>query len=181
MKRLFPCKFIIYQNCLLDKKISRQIIASCKQITDSNLTINTDVELNKIQSHDSKLIKDYLINYAKDEGVFGGIYYEKNPADGKVHLFVVEFFIFKDVPTINDKITEYNDYVAAVATSIDENGKIENYHYTSVFSSENVRSDIQTYKQHVQIEGLWLEYLEATDYTSVYKEAEQKIDQNERV
>lgn len=179
MKRLFPHKFIIYQNCLLDKEISKQILASCKQIADSNLTVNTDIELNEIQTHNSKLIKDYLINYAKNEGVFGGIYYEKDPNDGKIHLFVVEFFIFKDVPTTNGKITEYDDYIGAVATSIDENGKIENYHYTSVFSSENVRSDIQTYKQHIQIEGLWLEYLNATDYMSAYKEAEQKINQNE--
>lgn len=175
MKRLFPHKFIIYQNCLLDKEISKQILASCDRITDSNLTVDTNTELNEIQTHNSKLIKDYLINYAKDKGVFGGIYYEKDPADGKIHLFVVEFFIFKDVPTTNGKITEYSDYIGAVATSIDENGKIENYHYVSIFSSTNAPNDMPAYKQHVQIEGLWLECLEAANYASAYEEAENKL------
>ncbi len=175
MRRLFPRKFIFCKNYLLDKETLKQIIASCKQITDSNLIVNTDTELNEIQTLNSKLIKDYLINYAKEEGVFGGIYYEKNSADEKVHLFVVEFFIFKDVPTTNGKITEYSDYIGAVATPIDKNGKTENYHYTGVFSSKNAPSDMPTYRQHIQIEGLWLEYLESVNYTSAYEEAQNKL------
>lgn len=179
MRRLFPRKFIFCQNYLLDKETLKQIIASCDRITDSNLIVNTETELNEIQKRNSKLIKDYLISYARDKGVFGGIYYEKNPADEKVHLFVVEFFIFQNVPTTNGKITDYSDYIGAIATPIDENGKIENYYYTGVFSSKNMRLDMPTYKQHVQLEGLWLECLNAINYSKAYEEAEQKINQNE--
>ena len=178
MKRLIPYMYIVLNKCLIPATKVKRIIASCDRINDSNLLVDTDTELSEIKKHNSKLVKEYLIRYATDKGAFGGIYYEKDPADGKVHLFVVEFFIFQNVPTTQGKITEYNDYIAAIASAISDKGKVEKYRYIQVFTAQadKGREDLSKYRKNLQIEGLWLELLDSTNYTSAYNEAKGKID-----
>jgi len=177
---LFPHKFTHIQKFLLSKTTLKKILSSCDRITDSNLIVNTNTELDEIKAKDSKLIKDYLINYAKDKGVFGGIYYEQKPADNEVHLFIVEFFIFKDVLIAKDKIAEYYDFIGAVATPINnKEAKINNdKHYVSVLPTSNALSDMSMYKKNIQIEGLWLEQLDVTDFKQAYEIAKNKLSQN---
>lgn len=146
----------------------KRLVAVTKQTEAFN--IDTEKELQFIQNKDNRLTKDKLHNFTKNSnnGMYGGIYYEME--NEKVHLYIVEIFMYKD---IDKKSDAQNDAVVYVASRLHGDGTIDEPKYISIVEHATTA---QATAQDMTLEGMGLVLLNARTLDDAIKELSQKFD-----
>jgi len=146
----------------------KRLIAITKQTEAFN--IDTEKELQFIQNKDNRLTKDKLHNFTQNSnyGMYGGIYYEME--NEKIHLYVVENFMYKD---IDKKSDTQNDAVVYVASRLHGDGTVEEPKYISIIEHATTA---QATAQDMTLEGMGLVLLNARTLDDAKKELSQKFD-----
>lgn len=137
-------------------------------------TVDTNAELDLIQSKDKRLNRDTLVNYEESSsmGAFGGFYMEKGN-DEKIRIYVVDSFGFKDIDSSKENV---NNALAYVATRVNPStGKIENYQYVTIMENEDIKS---RNKGILKVEGMTLEFVgnNFTNMREIFDELKKKYD-----